>query len=284
MKHEFVQGSESWLAFRRTMRNASETPMIMRVSPFGGWQHVKDAKDGKGFNGNAATAHGTKHEESARQKFEEVFGMIGGPSCVSDGQYAASLDWIAHDEKAIAEFKVPYQGKNSKLWKAMEQGDALYYSWQVQHQLMVTPSAALCYFFVFDADSGDYLCAEILPHEGSFQRIREEWDAWQAWRDSGEPDQADGLKHDDDLWGKAAQEYIRAKKLVDLANQELDSAKQALVDLSEGTKDYGCGVTVTRSERKGAVDYAKVPELKGVDLEQYRKKPTTVTTVTIEEK
>lgn len=282
MKHEFVQGSESWLAFRRTMRNASETPMVMGVSPFGGWQEVKDAKAGFGFKGNAATAHGTKHEETARQKFEEVYGLIGGPSCVSDGQYAASLDWISHDEKTIAEFKVPYQGKNSKLWKAMEKGDALYYAWQVQHQLMVTPSAELCVFFVYDAESGDYLSAEILPNAVTFIRIREEWDKWQAWADSGEPEQRDGIKHDDDLWGTAATRYIEAKNALDKAQEELDAAKQALLDLSEGPKEYGYGVTVTRSERKGAVDYAKVPELKGIDLEPYRKKSTTVCTVTIE--
>ena len=264
------------------MRNASETPMVMGVSQFGGWQEVKDAKAGVGFKGNAATAHGTKHEETARQKFEEVYGLIGGPSCVSDGKYAASLDWISHDEKTIAEFKVPYQGKNSKLWKAMEKGDALYYAWQVQHQLMVTPSAELCVFFVYDAESGDYLSAEILPSAGTFIRIREEWDKWQAWADSGEPEQRDGIKHDDDLWGGAATRYIEAKKALDKAQEELDSAKQALLDLSEGPKEYGYGVTVTRSERKGAVDYAKVPELKGIDLEPYRKKSTTVCTVTIE--
>lgn len=283
-KIQFVQGSPEWLAWRRTVRSASETPMIMGTSPFGGWQSVKDAKNGVGFKGNAATAHGSKHEESARQKFEEVYGLIGNPSCVQDGIYAASLDWISHDGKTIAEFKVPFQGKNSKLWKAMEKGDPLYYSWQVQHQLMVTPSAELCIFFVYDAESGDYLFAEIQPSKGSFNRIREEWDKWQAWVDSGEPEQRDGVKHDDDLWYEAAKRYIQAKKDLDKAQAELDEAKQSLLDMSEGPKEFGSGVCVTRTERKGAVDYAKVPELKGVDLEPYRKKSTTVTTVTIEEK
>lgn len=282
MKHEFVQGSESWLAFRRTMRNASESPMVMLESPFGGWQAVKDAKEGKGFKGNAATAHGSQHEEAARQKFEEVYGLIGGPTCLSDGEYAASLDWLSHDSKTIAEFKVPYQGKKSKLWKAMEKGDCLYYAWQVQHQLMVTPTAELCVFFVYDAESGDYLSIEIKPSQLAQQRLREGWDAWKAWADSGEPEKSSGVKRTDDLWGDAAKVYAEAKKAADAANEALEQAKQALIDLAESDKDYGYGVTVTRSERKGAVDYAKVPQLKDVDLEPYRKKSTTVTTVTIE--
>lgn len=282
-KIEFTQGSPEWLAWRRTVRSASETPMIMNVSPFGGWQEVKDAKGGNGFKGNFATAHGQKHEDAARQKFESECGLIGGPSCVQDGIYAASLDWISHDGKTIAEFKCPYQGKNSKLWKAMEKGDCLYYAWQVQHQLMVTPSAELCVFYVYDAESGDSLSIEIHPHQGSFRRIAEEWDRWKEWADSGEPEPIhDGLKHDDDLWGSAAKRYIEAKKASDKAQEELEAAKQALLDMSEGQKEYGYGVCVMRTERKGSVDYAKIPELKGIDLEPYRKKATTVCTVTID--
>ncbi len=34
--------------------------------------------------------------------------------------------------------------------------------------------------------------------------------------------------------------------------------------------------------RIGAVDYGKIPELKGVDLDQYRKASTTTTTIKIE--
>jgi putative phage-type endonuclease len=285
MKHEFTQGSESWLAFRRTMRNASESPMVMRVSPFGGWQAVKDSKEGKGFEGNAATRHGQKHEETARQKFEEEYGLIGSPTVVSNGQYAASLDWLSHDGKTIAEFKVPYQGKNSKLWKAMEKGDCLYYIWQVQHQLMVTPSAELCVFFVLDAESGESLSIEIQPSQGHQEAIRNTWDEWEAWRNSGDAEpKKDGLLRKDELWASLADEYIKAKKLADIAAEEAERCKKALIELTDTDKEHGSGVCVTRSFRKGSIDYAKVPELRGVDLEPYRKSSTTVTTVTVEDK
>ena len=36
---DLVQGSQEWLDFRRTKRMASETPIIMGVSP---WQKPKD--------------------------------------------------------------------------------------------------------------------------------------------------------------------------------------------------------------------------------------------------
>ncbi|MGO9606876.1 MAG: hypothetical protein ACLQAT_26380, partial [Candidatus Binataceae bacterium] len=41
-------------------------------------------------------------------------------------------------------------------------------------------------------------------------------------------------------------------------------------------RTYGCGVEVLQSSRRGAVDYAAVPELRGVNLEPYRKPPVAV--------
>lgn len=43
----------------------------------------------------------------------------------------------------------------------------------------------------------------------------------------------------------------------------------------------GAGVTVTRFWRQGSVDYKKVPELSGVDLDQYRKRATEEARVTM---
>ncbi len=40
--------------------------------------------------------------------------------------------------------------------------------------------------------------------------------------------------------------------------------------LAGHTSEQGHGVTVTQYVKAGAVDYKKVPELKGVDLEGYR--------------
>ena len=39
---------------------------------------------------------------------------------------------------------------------------------------------------------------------------------------------------------------------------------------------FGCGVELLRSSRRGTVDYAAIPELRGVNLEPYRKPPVTV--------
>jgi hypothetical protein len=53
--------------------------------------------------------------------------------------------------------------------------------------------------------------------------------------------------------------------------------KELLSVCTDNTK--GFGLTIIKTERKGSVDYSKVPELVGVNLDSYRKKSTTVWTI-----
>ena len=46
--------------------------------------------------------------------------------------------------------------------------------------------------------------------------------------------------------------------------------------MATARRTYGCGIEVLKSLRKGAVDYSRVPELRGVNLETYRKPPVEV--------
>ena len=50
----------------------------------------------------------------------------------------------------------------------------------------------------------------------------------------------------------------------------LEAARGVLVGLAQHPKETGAGVSVTRFWKTGSVDYKKVVELRGVDLEQYR--------------
>jgi hypothetical protein len=50
----------------------------------------------------------------------------------------------------------------------------------------------------------------------------------------------------------------------------LEEAKAKLIGLSSHTSEGGGGVSVTRYWKSGAIDYKKIPELKAIDLDQYR--------------
>ena len=58
----------------------------------------------------------------------------------------------------------------------------------------------------------------------------------------------------------------------EMAAAESERLRDRLVALTSHASESGFGVTVTRYWKQGSVDYKKVPELRGVDLERYRGK------------
>jgi len=70
--------------------------------------------------------------------------------------------------------------------------------------------------------------------------------------------------------------YREAKVRLDAAAAEEHKLRGMLQSLATARRTYGGGVELLRSSRKGAVDYAKIPELRGIALEPYRKPPVSV--------
>ena len=60
-----------------------------------------------------------------------------------------------------------------------------------------------------------------------------------------------------------------------------DKLKDKLLKLSAGRNVKGFGVSVCFFDKKGAVDYKKIPELRNIDLDKYRKDPSVVSAVRI---
>jgi hypothetical protein len=147
-----------------------------------------------------------------------------------------------------------------------------HYLAQVQHQLMVS-GAALAHLWVFDGERG--LLREIRPDPAMHGHIRAAWDSFAPCLESDTPPpltDADSRRRDDPAWLEAAQAFVAAKAQADVAAERLETAKAALVALAGHPKETGAGVTVTRFWKAGSVDYKRVVELRGVDLEPYRGK------------
>ena len=173
----------------------------------------------------------------------------------------------------IVEIKCPYKGAASALWQSVEGGAVPgHYAAQIQHQLMVS-GAAEAHLWVFDGQQG--LLRSIARDEAAMEAIREAWDAFPVFLDTDTPPplvDADTVVREDEAWAAAAQAYAQAKQAAQVADEALDRAKEALVALAEHPREQGAGVTVTRFWKAGNVDYKKVVELRGVDLEAYRGK------------
>ena len=69
--------------------------------------------------------------------------------------------------------------------------------------------------------------------------------------------------------------YNKAKEEIKAATEILNDAKAKLIKLADGNKSNISGVLVYPIERQGTVQYKNIPELNGVNLDDYRGKSTT---------
>jgi putative phage-type endonuclease len=271
---QLVQGSDAWLAHRRNLFNASETPAVLGISQWQTPYQLWLLKTGRAETEvTAPMRRGTALEPQARLAYEEKTGLVMQPLVLQDGRFSASLDGMTLAGDLVLEVKCPYRGQGSELWQTVESGEVpAHYVAQVQHQLLVS-GAAVAHLWVFDGTQG--LLHEIRPDPAMHDRIRAAWDAFSMFLDSDTPPplaDADSRQRDDEGWHLAAMAYQTAKAEGDQAAARVDATRAALVALARHPKESGAGVTVTRFWKAGAVDYKRVVELKGVDLEKYRGK------------
>lgn len=269
---KLVQGSQEWLDYRRTMRNASETPAVMGISPWLTPYTLWLIKTGRSMQAvTSPMAHGTKLEPEARAAYEEQTGNVMQPLVMNDGPYSASLDGINLAGDLIVEIKCPFRRKQSDLWKGAVEGKVPdHYTVQIQHQLMVA-GAKKAHLWVYVEGEGILLV--VARDETLMADIRTAWDDFQQYLHTDTPPpltERDSAQRDDPAWAEAAAGYLAAKRQADAADELLETARKTLVALSRHPRSSGAGVSVVRLWKPGVVDYKRVPELRGVNLDRYR--------------
>ncbi len=140
----------------------------------------------------------------------------------------------------------------------------------IQHQLMVT-GATTAHLWVYA--EGEGILLTVRRDDEVMALIREAWDAFHVFLDTDLPpplSERDTVNREDPAWAHAAKTYLDAKGVADAADEAMDAARKALVGLSSHAREAGAGVSVVRLWKLGSVDYKKVPEQRGVDLDRYR--------------
>ena len=269
---KLVQGSAEWHEHRRNHRNASETPAVLGVSPWMTPYQLWQTKLGLVEpEVTGAMLHGTQLEPQARAAYEALTGHVMQPLVLVDGEFSASLDGLTLSGDRVLEIKCPFKRRDSTLWKAAAEGRLPeHYAWQVQHQLMVT-RAEIADVYVFDGEDG--LLLEVQPQPDIWPRIHDGWDAFMRWvREAQAPPLTAGdvRIRDDPEWLSAAAAYLELRGAYDELSAKCDEAKAQLSGLASHAKQQGGGISVTRLWKRGNIEYKRVPELAGVDLEQYR--------------
>lgn len=76
-----------------------------------------------------------------------------------------------------------------------------------------------------------------------------------------------------------AQEWKKTQIQIKELKRREEHHRKALVKLTEGDEKEECGIRVARHYRNGSIDYQKIPELKDVNLDDYRKEGSWVWTI-----
>ena len=277
------QGSPEWHCYRQSRRNASESVAVLRLNPWITPYQLWLTKTGR-FEPPVTQAmqRGTDLEPVARAAYEAETGLVMQPLVLEAGAYSASLDGMTVEGELIVEIKCRLRGTRSDLWEDVRQGQVpKHYTVQVQHQLMVS-GAATAHLWVFDGQQG--MLHAIGRDAALMERIRDAWDTFQQYLDCDTPpplSEADTRQRSDEAWCRAAQAFAQSKQRADEAAAALETARAQLITLAQHPREQGAGVTVTRYWKQGSVDYKRIPELKTVDLDLFRRRASEEVRITV---
>ena len=276
---------DEWLKLRKNYIGASDAPVIMNGFHFGRtpyqlWEEKlgfgKETKD------NFAMQIGRLREEPARQAYEKLTGNLVAPEMVFHKEkkfMMASLDGLSFNGDIAVEIKNVGQEDHAlaKSGKIPEK----YYP-QLQHQLACIGHEMIHYFSYLN---GEGVIVEVGRDHHYLETLYEKeakfWDnvtglvapalTARDYRDMSSEAE----------WNERAKQFVARQKMLKELEEQHDADKAWFIEQCEDQSSEGAGVRAIRVISKGLVDYKAIPELKGVDLEPYRKKPRESWRVTL---
>ncbi len=274
--HAYQQNTDEWLEMRKNHIGASDAAVIMEVSPWSTPYQLWEEKVGirKPRVLNAAMARGNKLEEAAREAFIKRTGIVVFDEVVFHPHYRwmmASLDGIDIERKNIVEIKCPGADDHDMAIHGFV--PPKYYP-QLQHQMEVT-GLDQCHYFSFDGERGVIVMVN-RNQEYIDKMVKKEYEFYEFVMSLEPPKltERDYEERHDDLWRSVSADWIAVQNELEGLKAREEELRETLVGLSGKSNSRGAGIKVSRSLRKGSVDYKSIPELQGIDLNQYRK-PTT---------
>lgn len=267
------QNTPAWLAARTSKIGSSDTPIILGISPFKTALQLYNEKLGlsEPFKGNFATDRGHAMEQPVREKVEFRLGMLFPPVTLVKGSLIASLDGYNKESSLVLEIKNPGHKAHEIAQKG---GVPDYYMPQIQHQMYVA-DAPKCVYASFYKD--ELVIVEVDFDKEYWADVLKKIEFFHYCMESKTPPVLSSKDFDNiqdsDLAGLCAT-YTKAKDQIAYMEANAKAVMKEIVarvthdktKVISGDNSY----SISAVNRKGNVDYKKVPELKGVDLEPYR--------------
>lgn len=266
---QLTQGSPEWFQLRKTKITATDACVIMGANH---WKtkrqlYYEKISDDPPKAPNARMQRGTDLEPIARELFTIKTGIEAFPAVVVKDWTMASLDGISHNNE-IVEIKCSGDADHSIALKGKVPD---HYYPQLQHQMHVC-NVDKMYYFSFDGADG--VIVELLRNPLYVEKMLvEEIRFYNCLVNKipPEPSEKDYVERNDSEWEDCAERWKRISASIKELEKEEEELRKQLIFLSRETNTKGSGIFLSQVLRKGNVDYTKIPELKNVDLEKYRK-------------
>lgn len=268
---EMRQGSQEWLELRKSKITATDAVVIMGASHWKTKIQLYKEKTGEIQNQefiNPAMQRGLDLEPLARRCYEKMSGIPVDPAVVVKGWAMASLDGMYRTGEYIVEIKCP--GKKDHAI-AIQGKIPAHYMPQLQHQLYVCNLDQM-HYFSFDGEQG--VIVEVKRDQSFIDKMLKEelkFHICLKQKTPPDPEEGDYVEIDDPLWTLYAEKWQEVQEKKKKLEEQEDHLRKQLIFLSGECNARGAGVTLCQVKRRGNIDYSKIPQLQGIDLEPYRK-------------
>lgn len=267
-----------WLEMRKNKIGASDAPVIMNMSPWKTPYSLWQEKVGMNItqHTNSAMRRGLELEGEALDAFESITGHIMFPQMVVNhptiSWMMATMDGISLDKSVGVEVKCA--GKvDHELAKNRVIPDK--YIPQLQHQMEVCGWDEMFYFSYHNKEG---VVVEVKRDRNFNTRMLEqEEEFWNCVTEFRPPSKTEKdipkqyCVRDDDLWVSTCQDLLKIRRqMKELENRDKELLQELKI-MSKGSEVSGGGIVLCKRSRVGNVDYKKIPELQGVDIDAYRK-------------
>lgn len=270
------QGSDLWLSLRKNHLGSSDAASIMEVSkwstPYQTWCEKLDLNTNK--EDNSAMKRGRDLEPEARRHFEIVTGIEMTPKVFVKDFMIASFDGVSECNKIAVEIKCPGKADHESALNGIV---PVHYYPQLQHQMMVLDLKEIYYLSYSNSES--VVIFRVLRDEEYCQKLLDnEKEFWNYLQNLEPPPLCDRdfIEKNDSLWFNTTSEWKKVHAQLKSLEEYEEELRKKMIIMCNGKNCRGNNVKSSFYVRKGNINYKNIPEIKNVDLEQYRNHKTIV--------
>lgn len=264
-----LQGTPEWRAFRKLHITATDSTIIMQTSKWKTPKQLYEEKictiDFPSYT-NERMQRGIDLEPIARACYESKVNTQFTPRIAVKEWAMASLDGVS-DKGEIVEIKCP--GKKDHEIATLGNVPQHYYP-QLQHQMYVCDVDKVDYF---SFDGNDGVIVKVVRNDEYIKNmIEKELEFYMCLQNKTPPEEEETyIERQDPVWEALANRWKNIKRKKKEVEEEEEAVRQELLKASGELNTKGFGLSFINVLRKGSIDYSQIPNLIGVDLEQYRK-------------